>query len=166
MSQLRRVTNKHFMFFIALIVTFGVIAWFAPFFLLYEILSGLAIGVGLAVIILYVPVAFESFTVKHMSAGQQLAAGICITWVGTLCNRAYNLVWRVRYPDAELFLINSDFVNLTIFLIILGGILHTTVPDLKTGTIKKRNWIFLIVAICFGALTAGVIIGLGVGLSI
>jgi hypothetical protein len=131
---------------------------------MYEVLSGLSIGMAIACIILYLPIASEAFRVRRMTSGQQLAAGICVTWLGTMLNRAYNLVWRVRNPDEQMFLVNSDFVNFTIFLIILGGVLHTTVPDLKTGEIRRRSWLFLAIAILVGGVVAGGIIGYGVGI--
>lgn len=151
--------NRNLWLLISLLALFWAVAAVFPFFVVYEILSGLGIGISIAVIILYLPVALEVFRTKRMTAGQQLAAGICITWFGTALNRGYNLAWRVRYPDQEMFLLTSDFVNFTIWLILIGGILHTTVPDLHTGEIRRRSWLFLVAAIGLGAVVAGFIIG-------
>jgi len=157
------IGNRNFLLFISLIVTFGVIAWYSPFIILYETVAGLAIGVTFAVFLLYMPVASRVFVVKRMSSGEQLAAGICCMALGTFLNRSFNLLWRIQNPDYNLPIINSDFVNFTIFLIVLGGVLHTTVPDLNTGEIKPRNWAFLILSIVIGAVITGGIIGYGLG---
>lgn len=161
---MRVLKNRNFLAFIALVALFWIGAAVAPFFILYEVMAGLILGVGAATIVLYAPVGLQIFTVDRPSPGQQLAAGIFVTWLGAVANRVYNLWWRSQGEAADANdIINSDFVNFTVFLLIIGGVLHVTVPDMETGIIEKKSWWLLAGAVLVGGLVAGVIIGIQVG---
>lgn len=158
------IRNRNFIVFAALVGLFWVGAAVAPFFVLYEVMAGLVLGVGAAAVVLYAPVGMQVFTVRQPSPGQQLAAGILVTWVGAVLNRTYNLWWRAQGNDAAVAdVVNSDFVNFTVFLMIVGGVLHITVPDVETGVVERRSWWLLAVSLVAGGAFAGLIIGIQVG---
>lgn len=135
-------------------------AFFVPPTLLIQTLNYVLIAVAVAVTFAYLPDVLHAVQMDRVDRVAQLTLGIALSWTAVIINRSW--VGLIRINDAD-WMRASPVIGFYVFLSILAGVLHITAPGAIDGTVPRKNWVTIGVAIAIGVLAAWLVIGFGLG---
>jgi hypothetical protein len=142
----------------ALFAVFLAAAKVFPYESFLETLRVLQMTVWTVVGVAYCAEGFWAVLHGRPNNREQLILGICVGAAAYVMLGAWSLLWRLSGQPAWMF--NSDINAAIITASILAGVLHVTAPGAIDGTVPKRNWIYLGVAIGGAVLISGITLSL------
>ncbi len=138
--------------FAALCGAFWLLALATEYRPLNVFLQCTTLAVSVAVMFAYAAPGLEALQKREIDREDHLVLGICLAWLGVFLRSGFIILWRVGWlwgnPHST---IDSHWVNLFNFMILLGGVLHITAPGAMNNRIPPRNLALLGAAFGAGA---------------
>lgn len=146
----RAVRNRNL--WIALSV-WGVYWLFAPFMERHDLfnkLNGVAVAVGIGVLVAYIPGIWRALRLDHRewSAGYYLVSGVVVVCFAVGAMRVHGWLWRWLGRPNDM--VDSLLFGFFLWMLISGYLVHLTSVGAIHGKIPSRNWMWAGIAVAAG----------------
>ena len=108
------------------------LTYFMPAQMLVSVLNSVFIGTVAAVAVVFLPLFIRAFQDNKFDRVTQLWAGITLVWIA-LASRVVANIYVVSYGGDASIVANSAVMAFSVYLAILGGILHVTAPHARNS---------------------------------
>ena len=119
-------------------VVWGAIALVTDAGPLIEFLNGLLLAVGSGVLVAFFTIMVHALRAERPTSDQILIAGIWWSWLATVEQRVWSIVWRAL--GAPMALANTDLVTHFVSIMLLAGLMHMAGPEAINGRVPTRQW--------------------------
>jgi len=126
---------------------------------LFNKLNGVAVAVGIGVLIAYIPGLWRALRLDHRewSAGYYLVSGVVVVCFAVGAMRVWGWMWRwMGQPQG---MPDSLILGFFMWMLISGYMVHLTSVGAIHGKIPSRNWMWAGIAVAIG-LALATLVGL------
>lgn len=153
----KTLTSRAFWMAVGAMIFFAGSAVVIPGAALLEVVSGLLLGVAVAITLTWMPAAIIAIREGVGDGYRQLNLAIMVTWLAIAIQSIRAIVFRwMGRPD---WLIEPHFSAFIAYLVLLAGMLYLIAPGTEDGQVPVKNWTMMIVSVAAGGVVAGVMIG-------
>lgn len=122
-----------------------------------RLVNGVAISIGIAVVIIYSSVLWKALKAEQPDRVQLLSLGIGCSWVGFLATRIWFSLTLSKQPANSPF--NSNWLTFFLALFIVGGIQHIAASGKLSSSLPTVRSRLLVIALVIAAIAFGFVMG-------
>ncbi len=141
----------------ACVAAFAVMAILTPFLPLYTFYRTVLLAAEIGILIYFLPATYDAMKARHLTAGDRMALGLWVGFLGDLALGGWALAQKVIGADWMLF---SQFLTFIIFVKAAGAMLVLTSPNAVDPISTRRSWLIFSGAFVCGCLFSGLVLWL------
>ncbi len=138
----------------ATVIGFAAVAWLTPFLPLYSFYRALLIIAEAAILIYFLPAAYDATRATLMTAGDRMALGLWIAFLGDIVLGAWALAQKLTGFE---WMLASQALTFIIFVKASGALLVLTAPQAVEPPPARPPWV-IVLAFVSGGVFSGVVL--------
>jgi len=139
----------------ATVIAFSAVAWLTPFLPLYTFYRALLIVAEAAILIYFLPAAYDSTRATTLTAGDRMALGLWISFLGDIALGAWALAQKLSGLE---WMLASQVLTFIIFVKASGAMLVLTSPNAVDPPVARRSRVMIAAAFVAGGVFSGVVL--------